>query len=111
MSKNTFKSSDDSMSDTQINSNVNYLNKAFSQACYKYRQKKSGAVNYIRRSLSDYQPLDENKEYDLTLYDYQQDFAYLIDEIQRGPRCLASLNVKRCNVLVDSLNTLTENLS
>lgn len=108
MSKGNFKSSDDSLTDAQIANNVRYLRKAFSTACYKYRQKNSGAVNYVRRSLSTHELLDDNKDADLTLYDAQQDFAYLIDEIQRGPRCLASLNVKRCNMLVDSIASAVE---
>ena len=103
MSKKVFKSSDDSLTDAQINSNVNYLRKAFSSACYKYRQKNSNAVNYIKRNRVTCEPLEETAELDLTLYDAQQDFAYIIDEIQRGPRCLASLNIKRCNMIIDSL--------
>lgn len=94
------------LTEKQIANMVNYLNAAFASACNAYRSSKrnSGkkAVNYVAREPRSYKPILSD-DFDYTLYYAQIEFAYLIDEIQRGPVALASIEVKKCNDLINSL--------
>ena len=37
------------------------------------------------------------------LYQYQTDFVYLLDEIQRGPRYIVSMKITEANKLIEQL--------
>lgn len=36
-------------------------------------------------------------------YLYTRDFAYLLNEIQQGPRCILQKNITECNTFLDNL--------
>lgn len=61
---------------------VNYLNHAFSKAVH---------------------PLGNKNVKGTKLYDYQVEFSYLIDSIQRSPEYIISKIITDCNRLIDSI--------
>ena len=86
-----------------VKNTVNYLQNSFNSVCYKYRQNNNKAVNYVLRNSTDFSVLEESLNSDLTLYTKQVEFAYLMDEIQRGPVFAIHTNIKRANELIDEL--------
>lgn len=65
---------------------VNYLNFAFAKA------------------TSDFATLNGSKNHKGTnLYDYQVEFCYLVDDIQRGPRYIAPKKISRANELIGEI--------
>lgn len=47
--------------------------------------------------------VDGNKVTTTKLYDLQVEFSYLLDEIQRGPKCLVTHNIAKANELLDKI--------
>lgn len=71
---------------------VNYLNRAFSKAAYK-------VSNVVGKSAIRYRTA--NGAWDTTLlYDYQVDFAYLIDKIQRDSTYTSRKAIQEANELI-----------
>lgn len=78
-----------------LNDVVKYLNRAFSKAAYK-------VSSVIGRSAIRYQT--DNGDYDTTLlYNYQVDFAYLIDKIQRDSTYTSRKAIQEANELIRCL--------
>lgn len=78
-----------------LNDVVKYLNRAFSKAAYK-------VSDVIGRSAIRYQT--GNGAWDTTLlYDYQVDFAYLIDKIQRDSTYTSRKAIQEANDLIRQL--------
>ena len=106
MSQNSFDS-EFALTREQIANSVKYLSNAFKAACSAYReaQREKGVktATYVLRNLKTHRPIIE-KNTDLTLYYAQQDFAYMMDDIQRGPVVLTANEIKKCNDLIDSLS-------
>lgn len=78
---------------------VKYLSRAFSRATHY-------AANQIgSRATRSLQPngviLETTK-----LYDYQVEFCYLIDNIMRGPRYIATKNIQYANELIAEIESL-----
>lgn len=93
-----------SLSEKQIKNSVKYLKSAFRGACVAYRESHPNAKvsTFVFRDKRTQQPQWAEDE-DYTLYHAQIEFSYIIDDIERGPRCFAALEIKRCNDLIDSL--------
>jgi hypothetical protein len=73
--------------DEQLARNISALNRTFREAADEFKQRGGGNSN-VRGT---------------TLHRYQVDFAYLIDEIQRGPRFFAVQNIVAVNDLIARL--------
>ncbi len=85
------------MVEKEINLNdvVKYLNRAFSKAAYR-------ASDVLGKSAVRFQ--DEQGQWDTTtLYDYQVDFAYLINKIQREPTYASRKAIQAANDLIRDL--------
>jgi hypothetical protein len=85
------------MVEKEINLNdvVKYLNRAFSKAAYN-------ASGNLGKSAVRFR--DENGEWETTtLYDYQVDFAYLINKIQREPTYASRKAIQAANDLIHEL--------
>ncbi len=107
MSQSNSSVNDFTLTQEQIANSVKFLRSAFSAACNAYREAKREkgvkTANYVLRNLKTHEPILE-KDVDLTLYYAQQDFAYIMDEIQRGPSVFTANEIKRCNDLIYSLS-------
>ncbi len=79
-------------SEININDVVNYLNRAFNKATYKNS-------NIIGKQAVRTMRIDGKWE-TTPLYDYQVDFAYLINEIQRAPLYNARKAIHKANYLI-----------
>lgn len=80
-----------------LNDVVKYLNRAFSKAAYN-------ASGNLGKSAVRFQ--NEQGEWDTTtLYDYQVDFAYLINKIQREPTYASRKAIQAANDLIRDLET------
>jgi hypothetical protein len=105
MSHNSFDN-EYALSAEQIANSIKYLGNAFKAACASHRdvQRKNGArtATYVLRNLKTHKAIVE-KDTDLTLYYAQQDFAHIMNDIQRGPFVLISNEIKKANDLIDSL--------
>lgn len=82
------------MADRKINIDqvCSYLNHAFGKARQKAVQNLKSPKNHKGT----------------VLYDYEVDFAYLIDSIQRGPTYIAPKLISTANELIADLETATE---
>lgn len=89
------------ISEERITELVTQLKRAFKSACYTYRNKTSGSVNYLLRSRKNHQPLETNS--DTVLHEYQVEFAYLLDEITRGPIFAAPVAISSTWELISDL--------
>jgi hypothetical protein len=90
------------MVEKEINLNdvVKYLNRAFAKAAYK-------ASNNLGKSAVRFK--NDNGEWDTTtLYDYQVDFAYLINKIQREPTYASRKAIQAANELIRELDAESE---
>jgi len=75
---------------------VKYLSRAFSKAAAK-------AANSVGSRA--YCFVNKDDEWECTsLYFYQVDFSYLIDDIQRGPRYIATKSIQLANELIAQLD-------
>lgn len=75
---------------------VRYLNHAFAKAMQKATSK---IGNKALRT-------DVNGKISTTaLYDYQINFCYLIDDIERGPRYIAPKKIQEANELIAKLDS------
>lgn len=66
-------------------------------------------VNYLSfafaKATSDFAALNGSKNHKGTdLYDYQIEFCYLVDDIQRGPRYIAPKKISEANELIDKVS-------
>ncbi len=78
-----------------LNDVVKYLNRAFSKAAYK-------VSDVIGKSAIRYKSV--NGEWETTLlYDYQVDFAHLINKIQREPTYASRKAIQAANDLIREL--------
>ena len=78
-----------------LNDVVKYLNRAFSKAAYR-------VSDVIGKSAIRYQTV--NGDWDTTLlYDYQVDFAHLINKIQREPTYASRKAIQEANDLIRDL--------
>lgn len=106
MSQNSFDN-EYALTNEQIANSIKYLGNAFKAACASYRdaqrQKGVRTATYVLRNLKTHAPIVE-KGTDLTLYYAQQDFAYIMSDIQCGPFVLISNEIKKANDLIDSLS-------
>lgn len=68
---------------------VRYLSYTFEKAI----QGKGKALRYIDSETKKIVKTD--------VYNFQVDFCYLIDEIQRGPKCLVQKAISDCNNLIE----------
>jgi len=87
------------MIEKEINLNdvVKYLNRAFSKAAYN-------ASNSLGKSAVGFK--NEQGGWETTrLYDYQVDFAYLINKIQREPTYASRKAIQAANDLIRDLET------
>lgn len=75
------------LTEETIDQSVSYLNHSFHEACEQFRKSHKNAGN----SKGD------------LLYTYQVEFNYLIDNIQRDPRFLASQYIADANQLIAAL--------
>jgi len=74
---------------------VKYLSRAFSKAAAKATSTIGGRAHRFK---------DRNGKWDTTpLYNYQVDFCYLIDDIQRGARYISTKSIQRANELIAEL--------
>ncbi len=79
-----------------INDVVKYLNRAFTKAIYK-------SSHIIGKSAE--RTMNIDGEWETTpLYDYQVDFAYLINEIQRAPIYNARKAIHKANDLISQIH-------
>lgn len=76
-----------SLSVDQIKSTVSFLNRSFREAAEEYRSRTGNGSN-VRGSA---------------LHEYQVEFAYLIDSIQRGPVFFAIQRIAEANELISKL--------
>lgn len=77
-----------SLTPEQIKTTVSFLNRSFREAADEYKSR-TGLSSNTRGS---------------TLYEYQTDFAYIIDKIQRGPIFFAIQNIAEANDLIGKLS-------
>jgi hypothetical protein len=77
-----------SLTPEQIKTTVSFLNRSFREVADEYKSR-TGLNSNTRGS---------------TLYDYQTDFAYIIDKIQRGPIFFAIQNIAEANDLIGKLS-------
>jgi len=75
---------------------VKYLSRAFSKATVK-------AVDAIGLRAHRFKDQKSDKWESTPLYDYQVEFCYLVDNIQRGPRYIATKSIQRANELIAEL--------
>lgn len=76
------------LTDDQIKTTVSFLNRAFRETSDEFKQRTSLYSN-VKGSV---------------LYQYQTDFAYIIDKIQRGPVFFAIQNIAEANELIGKLS-------
>lgn len=76
-----------SLTAEQIKSTISFLNRSFREASEEYRAR-AGSNSNVRGSV---------------LYDYQVEFSYLIDNIQRGPVFFAIQHIAEANELIGKL--------
>ena len=74
---------------------VRYLNRAFAEAMHNASAKIGSKA---LRTVS------KGKTNTTSLYDYQVNFCYLIDDIQRGPRYIAPKKIQEANELIAKLD-------
>lgn len=75
---------------------VKYLSRAFSKAIVKA----AGAIGNRAHRVKNH----KTGKYETTpMYDYQVEFCYLIDNIQRCPRYIATKNIQQANELIARL--------
>lgn len=75
---------------------VSYLTRAFANATFR-------AISVIGNKAERNPPLCTD------LYDYQVDFSYLIDDIQRGPAYIVPKYVQEANDLITGIKALAPN--
>jgi hypothetical protein len=105
MSDNTV-TNESSFTKEQVQKAVRGLRKAFRNASNAYwdhmkKNNKRFATFVMHDSKTNAAIYDEGVDY--TLYHAQIDFAYIIDDLQRGPACLASQEVKKANDLIETI--------
>ena len=74
---------------------VKYLSRAFSKAAAKAADTIGGRSQRFKNKSGQWETTP--------LYDYQVDFCYLIDNIQRGPRYIATKSIQKANDLIADL--------
>lgn len=74
---------------------IKYLSRAFSKAASTAARAIGTRAN---RSLD-----RDGKWVTTTLYDYQVEFCYLVDNIKRCPRYITTKNIQRANELIAKL--------
>lgn len=81
---------------------VKYLNHAFSRAVYQATSSGNLANRATRKVL------DSGKVEKTPLYEFQVEFAYLIDSIQRVPAYIIAKHIQEANELITSVEELVK---
>lgn len=76
-----------SLTPEQIKISVSFLNRSFRETAETFKSR-TGLTSNVRGSV---------------LYDYQVEFAHLIDEIQRGPVFCAVQRIAEANELISTM--------
>jgi hypothetical protein len=76
------------LTDDQIKNTISFLNHSFRETSEDFKRRTSSYSN-VKGSV---------------LYQYQTDFAYIIDKIQRGPVFFAIQNIAEANELIGKLS-------
>lgn len=84
-----------------VNDVVKYLSRAFSKATAK-------AADVIGTQAFRMKNKDTNEYETSLLYDYQVEFCYLIDDIQRGPKYIVAKKIQMANELIAEIENLTK---
>lgn len=85
----------------QLNKSVEALTRKFKSACYHYNKANKGVASHrLRNSQLD---VINEENADFTLLDAQEEFAWLIHEIQTGPVLFAKDHIATANSLIKSL--------
>jgi len=85
----------------QLQKSVEALNRKFKSACYHYGKANKGlALSRLRNNQL--AVINEEKS-DFTLLEVQEQFAWLIHEIQTGPVLFAKDHIATANSLIKSL--------
>jgi len=74
---------------------VKYLSRAFSKATAKATSTIGARAHRFKNQNGDWETTP--------LYDYQVKFCYLINDIERGPRYIATKSIQRANALIADL--------
>jgi hypothetical protein len=94
------------ITEAQLQKAIRGLRKAFRNASNTYwdgmKKTNKRFATFVMRDTKTMQPVYE-KDVDYTLYHAQQEFSYIIDELQRGPLVLAPVEIKKANDLIESL--------
>jgi hypothetical protein len=85
----------------QLQKSVEALNRKFKSACYHYNKANKGLASHRLRNAQ-LDVINEDKS-DFTLLDAQEQFAWLIHEIQTGPVLFAKDHIAEANLLIKSL--------
>lgn len=100
-------SDDSGLTEQKVRNSVKYLRKAFMNACYAYKDSHEKAVMYVLRDKKTFGPLPEYASADLTIYNAQFDFAYIMNDIEEDVKYnqffMLHSHIKKCNELIDSL--------
>lgn len=95
-----------SLTQDQLRKAVRGLRKAFRNAANVYwegmKSSNTRFATFVMRNPKTFEAIYE-KDVDYTLYHAQTEFSYIIDDLQRGPVCLASNEVKKANDLIESI--------
>jgi hypothetical protein len=86
-----------------LDESVAVLTKKFRSACYKYRDNNSNVATHRLRD-SALNVINDEKS-DLTLLEAQEQFAWLMHEIQTGPVLFAKDHIFTANDLIKSLSS------
>lgn len=79
---------------------VKYLNRAFSRATYSSSSVLGNKAIRFK---------NKDKVWETTsLYDYQVEFCYIIDEIQRSPKYIAVKAIQKAYALIREVESLTD---
>ena len=85
----------------QLQKSVDALTRKFKSACYHYNKANKGLAQHRLRN-SQLEVLNEEKS-DFSLLEAQEQFAWLIHEIQTGPVLFAKDHIATANSLINSL--------
>jgi hypothetical protein len=88
---------DPSMEEKEINIEevVKYLNRAFARTTYKANAKLGKTARRFK---------NKDGEWETTpLYDYQVEFCYIIDDIQRAPKYISTKAIQKAYYLLEEI--------
>jgi len=92
---NLFRRSSMEEKEINIGEVVKYLNRAFSRATYKASATLGKAARRSKNKAGEWETTP--------LYDYQVEFCYLIDEIQRAPKYISTKAIQKAYELLEEI--------